>query len=86
MMVEIRGGGLFIRDQPKGWRVNSTRFHGPNMVSCEVVAGSKRTPLTGAYLPPSRLEHLPDLEEALTRFQYQYPIMLGDLNVNICQA
>ena len=27
-----------------------------------------------------------DLEEALTRFQYQDPIVLGGLNAEICQA
>ena len=36
--------------------------------------------------PPYTLEHLPDLEEALARFQYQDPIVLGDLNSDIIQA
>ena len=56
------------------------------MVSCEVVSSSKQTPIVGAYLPPSTLEHLPDLEDSLTRFRYQDIIVLGELNSSIGQA
>ena len=65
------------------------RFHGMNVVSCKVVTSRKRTLLIGAYPPPpypSTLEHFPDLDEALTRFCYQYPIVLGDINANTGQA
>ena len=41
-----------------------TRFHGPNVVICEVVASNKRTLIVGVYFPPSTLEHLRDLEES----------------------
>ena len=51
------------------------------MVSYRLVTGLNRTPLVGAYLPPSRLEHLTDLEEALKRFKE--PIVLWDLNVKL---
>ena len=54
------------------------------MVSCELVTGLTRTPLVGAYLPPSNLEHLQDLEESLKRFKE--PIVLGDLNVDLNDA
>ena len=80
------GVGLVLRDQPKGWRVESMRFHGPNVVICEIVAGVKRTQLISAYLPLSTLWHLPDLEEALTRFQEQDPIVLEKLNANTGQS
>ena len=53
--------GLVIWDQHKGWSVELTRFHGPNLVIFEVVAGGNQTLLIGAYLPSSTLEHLPDL-------------------------
>ena len=56
------------------------------MVNFEVVAGSKQTPIVGAYLLTSTLEHLPDLEESLTRFRDQYPIVLGNLNSDIGEA
>ena len=54
------------------------------MVICNLVTGLIRTPLVGAYLPPSTLEYLPDLEEALKRFKD--PIVLGDLNVDLCKV
>ena len=57
-------------------------FHGPNVVTCEVIT-RKWTLLIGAYLPNSALEHLPDLAEALTCFWKQETIMLGDLNDDI---
>ena len=53
-----------------------------NMVRCEVVNGGKWTLLIGAYLPPYTLENLLDLEEDLTRFWDQDPIVLGDLNTD----
>ena len=55
-------------------------------MSCEVVTDRKLTPLIGAYLPPSTLNHLPDLEEGPTRFRDQDTILLGDLNAGIVQA
>ena len=57
------------------------RYHGPNMVSCELVTGLICTPLVVVYLPPSTIDHLQDLEEALKRFKG--PIVLEDLNVNL---
>ena len=75
--------GLVVPDRPQGWSIEVTHFHGPNVVNCEVVTVNKWNPLLGAYLPPSTLEHLPDLEEVLTRFWDQYPIVLGELNADI---
>ena len=78
-----RGAGLFFLERPQGWSVVPTRFHGPNMVSCEVISSSKRTPLVGAYLPPYTLEHLPNLYEALSHLQYQEPIVIWYLKDEI---
>ena len=80
------GVGLVIWDQSKGWSVESTRFHGTNVVSCKVVSGRKWTPLIGMYFYPSTLEHLLHLEEALTRFCDHNPIVLGYLKAEIGQA
>ena len=52
------------------------------MVSCEVVIG-KRTLLIGTYLPPSTLDHLPDLAEDLPRFRDHDTNMSGGLNYDI---
>ena len=62
-----------------------TCFHWPNVGSFKVISDVKRTPLVGECLPPSTLEHLPDLEEDLARFRDQYPIVIGDLNTDIGQ-
>ena len=82
------GVGLVVREQPQGWRVDSTCFRRENVVICEVAFGSRRTPLVGSYPPPPpfTLEHLPNIEEALDRFWDQDIISLGDLNAEIGQA
>ena len=84
----VQGGGcLVVRNQPQVWSVELTRFQGLNLVSYEVVTitDAERTTIIGAYLPPSNLEHLIDLELALTRFQEYDTIVVGDLSVNIGQ-
>ena len=53
------------------------------MVICEVVAGDQKTTFIGAYLPPSTLDHLPDLEEDLNCFPGRDTIVLGGMNVDI---
>ena len=55
------GVGLVVQDQPQVWSLELTRFHGPNMVICEVVTERKPTPIIGKYLPPSTIDHLLDL-------------------------
>ena len=55
------GVGLVRRERPVGWGIESTRYHGPNVVICELFTGLNRTSLVGAYLPPSKMDHLPDL-------------------------
>ena len=77
---------LVIIGRPQVWSTESTHFHGTNVVRCKVFSGGNRTPLVGAYLPLSILKHLPNLEEALNRFQNQDPIVLGNLNSDIGQA
>ena len=49
----------------------------------QIVTVPTRTPLVGAYLPPSTLEHLLDVEEALYKFKGLDPIVLGDLNMDL---
>ena len=46
---------LVTRERPVWWGIESTRYHRPNVVSCEIVTVITRTPLVGAYLPPSVL-------------------------------
>ena len=60
--------GLVMRERPEVWDIDSTRFHRPNMVSCEIVTGMQWTPLIRAYLLPANMDHLPDREEVLNGF------------------
>ena len=52
---------LVSQDRPNTWDIESTHFHRPNVVSCKIVTGGKHTLLINMCLPPSTLEHLPDL-------------------------
>ena len=72
------------RERPVGWGIESTRYHGPNVASCEIVTGLTWTPIVRAYLPLSMFEHLPDNEEALQHFRD--PIVFGDLNMDLYEA
>ena len=75
--------GMIVQYQHQGCNIESTCFHGPNVVRCKVVTG-KHAPLIGSYPPPpSTLEHLTELVEALTHFWDQETIVLWDLNANI---
>ena len=69
-----------------GWSLELTCFRGLNVVSCEVVTGTYRTPIVGAYLLPSTLAHLSNLEEDLELFRGQDLIMLGDINVDLDES
>ena len=53
------------------------------MVSCEIITGRICTPLVGAYLPPSMLNHLIYIKDALCRFQVLDAIVLGDLSIDL---
>ena len=54
-----RGFVLVSRKQPLGVDCQVNELLGLNTVSYEVVDGNYRTPLIGAYLPPSTLDNLP---------------------------
>ena len=78
--------GLVSRDRPTGWNLESTRFHGPNVVSCAVVTGMSWTSIVGAYLLTYTLAHLPDIEEALAHLRGQDPILLVDINMDLYET
>ena len=81
--VSHRQGGvaLVYRDSPH-WQVESVSMHGPNVISLEVISGTRRIPLVGVYIPPNDSSTLVHIERALTSFGNRSdPIVLGDLNV-----
>ena len=55
------GVGLVVREQPEGWVTDLMKFLEPNVVSCDFVTGRQRTPIIGAYVHTSTLEHFPNL-------------------------
>ena len=70
MVVTTPGGsqggvGLVVRESPEGWSVESTCFHGPNVVIYEILSDGQRTSSIGAYLSFSTIDHLLDLEDVL---------------------
>ena len=75
------GVGLVKLERPVRWRVKSTCYHGPSMVSCKVVTRITKNPLVRVYLPLLTLEKLTDLEETLQRFRE--PIFPRDLNMDL---
>ena len=75
---------LVTRERPVGWWIDSTHYHGRNVVRCGIIAGLTCTPRVVTYLPPSTLEHLSDLEEALQRCRVL--VVLGGLNVDLDEA
>ena len=75
--------GLVVRGQTDGQSVELKRFHGLNVVSCEILSVRQQASLIRAYLPLSTIEHLPDLEEALKRFMGNDSIVIRYLNVII---
>ena len=79
-------GGVVIltMEKPIEWGIESTRYQRPNMVICKIITGLIRTPLVSVYFPPSTLNDLLYLEEALKRFKD--PIVLGDLNMDLEKA
>jgi hypothetical protein len=79
--VNIKGGiALIHRTHAKDWHIESPVCHdGPNVLSCILVQGTKRTPVVGVYLPPGDLDNLPHFQAALNRFPTT-PIVLGDLS------
>ena len=77
------GLGLATGDMTEGWEIESTQFHGPNLVSYKIISGTQRTPLIGIYLTLTTLDHIPDLEEALNHFLGIHPKILGDLKTDV---
>jgi len=80
------GIALFYRES-EYWQVESIVKHGPNVISFELVSGSRRTPIVGGYIPPDDRTTLPHITAAITRFEHHRSlnrlIIMGDLNVDL---
>ena len=69
---------LVTTERPEKWNIDSTGAHGPNMVSSEIVTRIQQTTPIRAYLPPTTLDRIQDLEEALNQFLGINTIIMGN--------
>ena len=77
------GVALVYRDSPY-WQVESAIFHGPNVISAEIVSGNKRYGIVGAYVPPKDSTTSVHISAALDRFPRRRDLILvGDLNIDL---
>jgi exonuclease III len=83
-----QGGVLLFYKTSKHWHVEGTKTYGPNVIRTELVSGSKRWIIIGAYIPPSETDGttLGWLQKATTVATTHPLILLGDLNVNFYQT
>ena len=77
---------MVSRDQLMVWSLESTRFHGTNVVRCEFSRGTARAPIILVYLPQTTLANLLDLKEALERFRGKEPILMVYPNMYLDEA
>jgi hypothetical protein len=83
-----QGGVLLFYKTSKHWHVEGTKKYGPNVIRTELVSGSKRSIIIGAYIPPSETDWttLGWLQKATTVATTHPLILLRDLNVNFYQT
>ena len=74
--------GLVMRERPEGCIAEPIRFHGPNVVRCEIISGAHMNPLIREYLSIPTIDRLLYPEEELNLFPGKCSIIMGDLNVD----
>ncbi len=66
------------------YEVEEVEFHGPNMLSFQLMLGATRYYIVGCYILPNDLTTLTYVEQAwMACSKGCLPIVLGDLNVNL---
>jgi hypothetical protein len=82
--VHQGGIALFWRAN-KMYEVKDWRICGPKVLSFVVVTGSQRFYVVRCYIPPTNLSTLPKIKQALNEKPKGHtPLLIGDLNVNLC--
>ena len=79
-----RGGVALVYCQSQYWQIESEHVHGPNVISFELVTGSERILIIGAYIPPGDRNTLEFINQAAARGSDLPIFLMGDLNVNLC--
>jgi exonuclease III len=79
------GVALFYRQQSSAWSIEGLKCHGPNVISCTLIAGKTLWGVIGAYIPPSESsgETLQFIDAAIMAHRNHPIIFLGDINVDL---
>lgn len=82
-----QGGVVLFYQQSTKWHIEGTKTFGPNVIRTELISGTKRWTIVGAYIPPSETDGttLEWIQKATSTLEHPL-ILLGDLNVNIYQS
>jgi hypothetical protein len=80
-----QGGIAFFWQANKMYEVEDWHIRGPNMLSFVIVTESQRFYVVGCYIPPTNLNTLPQVKQALNECPKGHtPLLIGDLNVKLC--
>jgi exonuclease III len=77
------GTALIFTNSSFYFQIESQQKHGPNVISCVLVTGTRQYPLVGAYIPPDGTTTLAFISEAANQFPGKPIILMGDINVDI---
>jgi exonuclease III len=78
-----QGGIALIFTNSLYFQVEAQQKHGPNIISCILVTGTKKYPIIGTYIPPHDTTTLYYIAQACERFTGQSIILLGDINIDL---
>ena len=83
-MIHHQGGIALVFRDLLYWQVESSVFHGPNVISVMVVSCNSRYGIVGAYVPPNDTTTSIYIAAALGRFSRRRKVILvGNLNLNL---
>jgi hypothetical protein len=77
------GIALIFTNSSSYFHIESQQKHGPNVLSCLLVTGTRQLPIIGIYIPPEDTTTLTAIAAAANRFTGQPIILMGDINVDL---
>ena len=82
-MSHRQGGVALVYRESPYFQVESSKLHGPDVISAVIVSGNLRYGVVGAYVPPTDSTTSVYIVAALACFPSQKVILVGDLNLNL---
>ena len=82
-MSHRQGGVALVYRESPYFQVESSKLHGPNVISAVIVSGNSQYRVVGAYIPPKDTTTSVHIAAALARFPSQKVILVRDLNLNL---